>query len=168
MVRMFCACILTLSSFSSALAQTDLLVASWSVGTGVAVKRYDGATGVFVSDFAVGGGLFGPTYMTTGPDGHQYLSSFGSNEVIRFNGTTGDLIDTFVTAGSGGLSSPTSVRFGPDGNLYVNSTNRVLRYNGTNGSFIDAFVPAGSGGLSTANHSLFSPVGFLVSNEGTS
>jgi DNA-binding beta-propeller fold protein YncE len=75
-----------------------------------------------------------------GPDGNLYVASFGTNEVIRYNGTTGVLIDTF--ASGGGLSGPFGLVFGPDGNLYVSSlfTNEVIRYNGTTGALIGTFA----------------------------
>src|SRR3990170_1183036 len=86
-----------------------------------------------------------------------FVTSFNSNEVLRYDGTTGAFIDAFVTAGSGGLDVPVGLVFGPDGNLYVSSgsTNEVLRYDGTTGAFIDAFVTAGSGGLDLPSFLIF-------------
>ena len=60
--------------------------------------------------------------------------------VIRYDGQTGALIDTF--ASHGGLSG------GPDQNLYVTSYDTgVLRFNGTTGACIDLFsdLPPGGG-----------------------
>ncbi|MGK7902664.1 MAG: hypothetical protein AB4352_14865 [Hormoscilla sp.] len=70
------------------------------------------------------------------------VSSFGSDEVLRYDATTGFFIDAFVPAGSGGLDNPTGMTFGPDGNLYISSwnTDQVLRYDGTTGAFIDIFA----------------------------
>jgi sugar lactone lactonase YvrE len=71
------------------------------------------------------------------------VASRDTNEVRRYDGVTGALIDTFVSKGSGGLSGPTSLDFGPDdGHLYVSSgnANEVLRYDGATGVFIDIFV----------------------------
>jgi hypothetical protein len=89
-----------------------------------------------------------------------------SNQVLRYNGTTGAFLDVFVPAGSGTpgeISPPTGLVFGPDGNLYVSNsaTNQVLRYNGTTGAFLDAFVPAGSGGLLGPYGLVFGPDGNL-------
>jgi DNA-binding beta-propeller fold protein YncE len=78
----------------------------------------------------------------------HYVSSSFTNQVLRYNGTTGAFIDDFVPQASGDLFAPAGLVFGPDGNLYVSSSSNsgVLRYNGTTGAFIDVFVPFGSGG----------------------
>lgn len=71
------------------------------------------------------------------------VSSRSDDSVLRYDGTTGDFIDEFVSAGSGGLNEPgAGITFGPDGNLYVISSNtdEVLRYDGTTGAFIDVFA----------------------------
>ena len=77
----------------------------------------------------------------------MYASFRESKSVLRFNGSTGDLIDTFVASGSGGLNTAFGLLFGSDGNLYVNSVNThgLLRYDGGTGAFIDAFVAPDSG-----------------------
>jgi hypothetical protein len=98
-----------------------------------------------------------------GPDGDLYVTSFPSKHpsVLRYDGTTGALIDAFVSAGSGGLYLPTGPLFGPDGNLYLRSTDpgfgpgAVLRYDGTTGAFIDQFIPYGSGGLTSNKNFVF-------------
>jgi glucose/arabinose dehydrogenase len=104
-----------------------------------------------------------------GPDDNLYVScSFiqdhipGSG-VLRFHGTTGAFIDTFVPSGSGHLGTPTAIVFGPDGNLYVASdrTHSVLRYNGTTGAFMDTLVLPGSGGLNFPVDLAFGPDGNL-------
>jgi hypothetical protein len=79
------------------------------------------------------------------------VSSRGNNAILRFNGTNGVFIDSFVPSGSGGLDSPWGLAFGPDRNLYVCSAgNRaVLRFSGMAGTFMDAVVPPGSVGGSS-------------------
>ncbi|HEX5036050.1 MAG TPA: Calx-beta domain-containing protein [bacterium] len=88
-------------------------------------------------------------FLVFGPDGNLYVSDSAKDSVFRFDGTTGALIDTFVTAGAGGLSAPGGLDFGPDGNLYVDTleNNQVLKFDGNTGAFLSIFVPAGSGGL---------------------
>lgn len=94
-------------------------------------------------------GLNGPYALTFSPwDGNLYVSSFGSNQVVRFDGRTGAQLGVFVAAGSGGLSGPVGLTFGPDVNLYVTSygTNQVLKYDGRTGAFLSVFVSAGLNG----------------------
>jgi len=139
------------------------------------VLRYHGTTGafidVFVPDSSCLGGCGGQYFirgeLTFGPDGNLYVAYYDSDEVARYNGTTG-AFSSFVAAGSGGLAGPTELTFGPDGHLYVTSyeTNNVLRYNGTTGAFIDVFVAAGFGGLDGPRNVKFGPDGHLyVAND---
>ena len=86
------------------------------------VRRFDAATGQYLSTFASGNGLKGPGDMQWGPDGNLYVATAYTNSVVRFNGRTGQFIDEFVPDGSGGLNNATGLVFGPDGNLYVTST----------------------------------------------
>ena len=77
-----------------------------------------------------------------------FVSSSQTDEILRYDGETGEFIEAFVTEGSGGLDDPTALVLGPDNNLYVLSrqTNEVLRYDGDTGAFIDVFVTAGRAG----------------------
>ncbi|MBC8355142.1 MAG: hypothetical protein H8E66_24465 [Planctomycetes bacterium] len=95
------------------------------------------------------GGLDNPKEFIFGPDGNLFVVGGLSDNVLHYNGATGELLGTFVTDGSGGLDGPQGLLFGPDGNLYVTSraTDEVLRYNGTTGTFMDTFVTSGSSGL---------------------
>jgi hypothetical protein len=142
------------------------------------VLRYNGTTGAFMDDFVPtsSGGLSHPVGMVFGPDGQGdgkldlYVSSAGTNSILRYDGTTGAFLGAFVPSGSGGLNHPRYLVFGPDANLYVSSgalsgsfQTAVLRFEGPNGpapgAFFDTFVPAGSGGLNTSVVLLFGPDG---------
>lgn len=84
----------------------------------------------------------------------------GSEQIHRYDGSTGAPLGVFVPAGSGGLVEPRGLVFGPDGNLYVAGRKAVFRYNGNTGAFIDAFVPE-TGGLEDAHGLVFGPDGDL-------
>jgi streptogramin lyase len=95
------------------------------------------------------------------------VSSWNTDEVLRYDDSTGAFLGAFVSAGSGGLGAPRGLTFGPDGNLYVNSfgTDQVLRYDGSTGAFLDAFVPD-VGGLGGGSDLTFGPDGNLYVSLG--
>jgi len=143
----------------------DLFVASFASDR---VLVYSGDTsapalnnGFLIATFvpAVSGGLDGPRDVVYGPDGNLYVTSFNTDEILRYDGTNGSFIDAFVAASSGGLNGPDSLVFGPGGDLFVTShlTDQVLRYNGATGAFIGVFVAAGSGSLDGPRGLAFHP-----------
>lgn len=89
-----------------------------------AVLRFS-PTGQFLGVAASGNGLARPYGNAFGPDGNLYVSSFRTNEILRFNGQTGEFIDVFASDNNGGLGTvgglngPNGLLFGPDGSLYV-------------------------------------------------
>jgi DNA-binding beta-propeller fold protein YncE len=101
------------------------------------------------------------------PSGDYLLvTSFDTDNVLRYEAGTGVFVDEFVRHKSGGLNQPAGVIFGPhDDNLYVSSgyyggpgqLRGVLRYNGTTGQFIDEFTEPGH--LEKVNQPLFGPDG---------
>jgi uncharacterized protein YjlB len=138
----------------------DVFVASNSTNS---LFRFGGTDGALLQEFADLDGLNGPVDVEIGPDGLIYATGFGSDDVRRYDATTGAFVDQFVTSGSGGLDNPARLAFGSDGNLYVTSynTDEVLRFDGTTGAFIDTFVTAGSGSLDQADAIGFGPDGNL-------
>lgn len=134
------------------------------------VNRYNGQTGEFIDSFVVDdpetkkdetGGLAGARGLVFGPDDHLYVSSGISDQVLRYDGSTGQFMGVF--AQGGGLDGPIGLAFGNDGELYVASalSDMVIRYDGTTGEFIDQFVCAGAGGLNNPTGVLFGPDGHL-------
>lgn len=99
--------------------------------------------------------------IAAGPAAGQdlYTSSLLSDEVLRFNSTTGAFISAFVGAGSGGLDGPEGIAFGPDGNLYVAAeySHSIHRYNGTTGAPLGTLAT----GLTDPNDIMFGPGGLL-------
>jgi len=138
------------------------------------VNRYDAVTGQLIDRFATLPASIGAKDVEFGPDGNLYVPTQQTHSVYRFNGSTGELIDVFVPAGSGGLHTARSLVFGPDGNgdnypdAYVTSagSDSVLRYDGQTGAFLDAFVPSGSGGLNDPTALVFGPDGDLYVASG--
>jgi streptogramin lyase len=105
-----------------------------------AAYRYDGTTGTY--ELTIGAGVVSPAYgLTFGLDGNLYVASGSTNQVVRFDPTSGANLGNFLATGSG-LSGAIGVEFGPDNNLYVASlnTNEVKRYNGATGASLGTFV----------------------------
>jgi hypothetical protein len=132
--------------------------------------RYDGRTGdplpspgrsgANFIDPPAGGFVQGFAF---GPDGRLYVAASRTGEIVRYDSTTGDLIDVFVPPG--GLYEPDGmafdgIAFGPDGNLYVTShapfgRSNVLSFDGATGDPLGSFVNSGSGGLNLPSGLLF-------------
>ena len=72
-----------------------------------------------------------------------FVASIFSDEVYRFNGTTGTNMGVFAS----GMDGPYGIDFGPDGNLYVGSLfagpKTISKYNGTTGASLGTFVNLG-------------------------
>lgn len=97
-----------------------------------------------------------------------FVSNLATNVVLRFNGSTGTFVDTFLTGG--GLAQPGSFTFGPDQHLYVTSfyTKKVVRFDGHTGAGLGDFVAPASGGLTAPTAMAFGPDGhFYVCSFGT-
>jgi len=92
------------------------------------VLEFDGATGafrrVFVSS-ADNGGLNQPRGIAFKRDGNLLVASFGSNEVLEFDGGTGTALGRWARAGTPTIldqRSPWGVRVAPNGNVFVART----------------------------------------------
>src|SRR5437879_5067623 len=104
-----------LAAFVAASARADLFVSSNST----TVVQYDEKSGDFLNIFASCAPGPSPVFAATlfGRNGNLYVASSSSYDggpsVLRYDGTTGVLIDSFVTS-SGELSWPRGMIFGPD------------------------------------------------------
>lgn len=89
-----------------------------------AVLRFN-LTGEFLGVAASGNGLTRPYGNAFGPDGNLYVSSFRTNQILKFDGQTGNFLGVFASDNNNalgtlnGLNGPNDLLFGPDGSLYV-------------------------------------------------
>jgi sugar lactone lactonase YvrE len=133
------------------------------------VYRYDsggnslpapGQTGaVFVP--AGSGGLNGPSGLAFGPDGSSIVTSYYTNQILKYQGPAGSSPGAYIgVLVSTGLVGPDFLTIGPDGDLYVGCNGgstlaeqgHVNRYDPSTGAPIGTgdFVTNGSGGLTNA------------------
>jgi sugar lactone lactonase YvrE len=116
-------------------------------------------------------------------EGTFLIGNTRGNNILRFDGKTGNFLGEFVTAGSGGLVAPDTIIFGPDGNgdgnsdIYVasgdkagnsreNGASAILRYDGITGEFIDRFVGDNPNTQTDETGGLFRPYGLAFSPDG--
>ncbi|MEO0458549.1 MAG: PEP-CTERM sorting domain-containing protein [Cyanobacteria bacterium P01_A01_bin.114] len=136
----------------------DLYVSSGTTPETSAIYRFDADTGELIGQFATGGGLFRPYGLAFGPDSLLYVSSFLSDQILRYDAVTGDFVDVFAArdGSPAGLNGPNGLLFGPDGGLYVTTQgsvavngqadfsfgfpSQVLRYDITTGTG-EVFIP---------------------------
>jgi hypothetical protein len=127
------------------------------------IVRYDPVTGAFIDVFVpFGGGDSAspfPGSFAFGPNGDLYLNVVTPNvssEVLRFNGSTGAQMGTFISMGSGGIAHIYDLAFGTNGDLYASvniSSQRldapvgIAHFNGDTGSFIGFFIDGAAFGL---------------------
>lgn len=110
------------------------------------VKVYSRVNGAFLRVFTTGGVLNGPQSVAFAPNNTLLVTSPGTGEILRYNGSTGAYIGIAVGRLSGGLGAPRSIAVSPDGKLFVvdQFNNQVLRFDANTGTFIDIFATNGS------------------------
>ncbi len=110
------------------------------------VELYDGVTGEHIKTFISPGtaGLNDVQEVRFGKDGALYVSSMGSTAILKFNGQTGDFIESFTSGYE--LDRPTKMNYGPDGLLYVsqwgNTRDAVVKFDTTSGTFVGEVLPS--------------------------
>lgn len=98
------------------------------------------------------GGVLG----STASYGDFFVSSFGTNELMRFDEDSGAYLGVI-----GMVDGPFASQIGFDGDLFVSShnTGEVLRYDSQTGEFKGAFIKAHEGGLTKPTAPNFGPDG---------
>lgn len=132
------------------------------------VHRFDPLDGSVLAPLGTAPGAQSARY---GPDGDLYVVCETIDQVLRFDGWTGEPHGAFVADDpdtpqdeTGGLDAPTAAVFGPSGDLFVASFtgDDVRRYDGGDGRFLGVFVSSGSGGLNGPDAGMvFGPDGHL-------
>jgi DNA-binding beta-propeller fold protein YncE len=152
------------------------------------ILEYDGKTGAYLGVAVPAGAnpsgtnpLHAPWALAFGPDGNLYVAGQLSDNVLRYNMTTG-AIDEFIS-NTAGLYRPYGMTFDTAGDLLITNSefgasdtsplaNEVLRFKGPSGPTPGAplpatgqsgavFVSSRSGGLSMAKGLAFGPDGNL-------
>ncbi len=98
------------------------------------IVRVDEVTGAVVDVFVQpgSGGLRDPRVAVFGPDGHVYVASSGTNQVLKYHGRTGRFLGVF--AGADSLAGLSDLAFGPDGDLYAAADAAILKLSGQTGA----------------------------------
>ena len=98
------------------------------------IVRVDEVTGAVVDVFVRpgSGGLRDPRAAVFGPDGHVYVASSGTDQVLKYDGRTGRFLGVFAAADS--LAGLSDLAFGPDGDLYAAADAAILKISGQTGA----------------------------------
>ena len=124
----------------SGVARAQVFVSDFFGSTGISEYSF---SGTFERTFVAfgSGGLSQPSGMTFGADGNLYVSSYGSNAIKKYDGTTGAYLGNVVTGGN----APIDVAFGTDGSIYTPTynSNTVLKVNPTTGAIVQTYSVPG-------------------------
>jgi len=122
-----------------------------------AVHAFDAHHGHFVKTLVApkSGGLLHPQGIAYGADGNVFVASSGTDQILRYQGGSGQYIGVFVQLQKG--CHPKGIEFGPDGNLFVACFHlgKVIAYNAQSGQQLG--VAATGGGLSRPTGLAFGP-----------
>ncbi len=118
--------------FAATIAHGSILVSQFD---GDSVLSYS-TNGTFQSTLVSpgAGGLDLPHRSRLAPDGTLVVASAGTDNILRFDATTGTFLGEFISA-SAGLDYPVDMVFRHDGFVYVSSqlSNQILRFDSTTG-----------------------------------
>jgi serralysin len=114
------------------------------------ILRFDGGSGEFIdrfvgddptTEFNETGGLIRPYELAFGPAGNLYVASFLSDQILRYDGQTGEFIDVFAEGNGepGGLNGPNGLLF-VNGALYVTTQGSVATEDPDTGEVIPSFA----------------------------
>ena len=110
------------------------------------IHKYDVNDGTFKGDFLKKREAKAPHSFTFGPDGSLYVSSWKTDEILKYDADGKFDYDENPFSTGGGLNGPRGIAFVSIGNddelkLFVTSeeTHDVLQYNGTSGSLLDIY-----------------------------
>ena len=92
LLRCCAVCVIGLSS-SAVCASDKLLVSNFQSNR---IERFSVVSAQSIDRINGGGALSDPLGMTIGPDGHLYVASEGTDQILRLHRDTGALLDVFV------------------------------------------------------------------------
>ena len=128
---------------------SDLYISSGPTLANSAILVFDGKTGSFIRPLVIDnpnttnnetGGLIRPYGIAFGDDGNLYVSSFLTDQILRYNAKTGTFIDVFAKGNglAGGLNGPNGLLF-VNGSLFVTTQGSVATTNPTTGAVSASF-----------------------------
>jgi glucose/arabinose dehydrogenase len=106
------------------------------------------------------GGLSNPVHCLFGPDGNLYVDASIIVGILRYNGSTGAFIDTFVAGGRGGLDFGRGMVFDPDGRLYVGDSGAGVHRYDAQGNFLGDLL------VNAVSPTLYEPRGLTFDAQG--
>ena len=142
----------------------SLYVASFTYDS---VPRYD-LDGTHIDNFVApaSGGLNGPQALAFGPDSHLYVASGLTDQILRYDGTTGQPLGISGVSGDAlfadvGIDDPAGLLFSlDDAYLFVTNSddNNIVKIDALTGNFVEVFGDATAAtGLSTPEKMAWGP-----------
>ncbi|MCE9557290.1 MAG: PEP-CTERM sorting domain-containing protein [Planctomycetes bacterium] len=105
------------------------------------------------------------TMVTQATAATLFVSSNGTNQILKYDTTSGASLGVFANLADNGKSNPRELAIGPDGNLYVLlGASEVIRYNATSGAYLGEYANGTDSTIVLANATdlTFTPTGNLL------